>query len=105
MSKYQLMFSAAPNDTLKDPQFNLLMRIWQAGQALHNSKETKAELGKELGLEIREALVLDGAFLLVVGKDFENVYEIKSGGELETKRPVVMTNKPSKVRKPSQKQA
>lgn len=77
MNKFNLLFTATPAQNLPDAHFSLLQSIWQRGQSLKKSKMTKDSLSKELNVEIREALIMDGAFLLVVSKDEERVYEIK----------------------------
>lgn len=74
---FSLLFKADPNESLPDPQFNLLTRIWQQGQSVKRHNLTKEQISQELQVEVTEALILDQAFLLVVNKGEERVYEIK----------------------------
>lgn len=74
---FSLLFKADPNETLTDPQFSLLTRIWQQGQNVKKHKLTKEQIAKDLQVEVTEALILDQSFLLIVNKGEERVYEIK----------------------------
>lgn len=76
MNNLKLIFKAEPCSPLDKKHLSLLERIWQQGKSLRGSVVSKDDLSKKLEMEVKEALVLDNSFLLVVSLDEERVYEI-----------------------------